>query len=199
MAIQQLMLAQKIVAAGGAVTFDPSKKGTDAVLSGGNNTLTTSSGTAQALATTGYMTGKLYFEVLCNAVANSRVVGISRTGGSTNLDSDLGQEAGEYGWYSNGNSYFAGSFGAVSGAGFGAGDVVGVAVDFALRRMWIHVNGTYITGNPATNTSPIVTYASGLGTIYAAASVTAGTDSLTLRTAAGSFTYSIPSGFSAYG
>ncbi len=193
------MLPQRIVSGGAGATWDPAKKGTDAVLSSGNTILTTSGVTAQALATSGYTTGKYYFEVLCNAAANPRCVGLSRTGGVTGLSSDLGQEAGEYAWHSSGNSYFAGSFGAVSGAGFGAGDVVGVAVDFGLRRMWISVNGTYITGNPATNTSPIVTYASGLGTMFAAASVTGGTDSLTLRTASGSFSHAIPSGFAAYG
>ncbi|MGP1678834.1 MAG: hypothetical protein ACTS6J_16970, partial [Burkholderiales bacterium] len=106
--IQQIMIAQKAAVVTGSVTFDPSKKGAYALLSGGNNNLGSSSATAQALATAGYSTGKYYFEVLCSGAVNSRSVGISRTGGAVDYDSDLGQEAGEYGWYSNGNSYFAG-------------------------------------------------------------------------------------------
>lgn len=185
---------------GGGATFDPLKKGTNALLSAGNTTLKTSSGgTSQALATSGYTVGSYYFEVKHNAAANVRVVGLSRSGGATGLNTDLGQEAGEYGWASFGGSYFAGTAWGVSGPTVGAGDVVGVAVNFSTRRMWISVNGVWITGNPATNTSPIVTYASGLGTMYAAASVTEPVDSLTLRTKAADFSYSIPSGFSEYG
>ena len=197
MAVQSLMIAQRIVAAsGGGTTFDPAKKGANAVLSSSNSVLDTSSSTATALTVAGYTTGKHYFEFLVNLHTDQMYIGIARAGGATDLNSDLGQEAGEYSWASSGNSYFAGSFGAVSGTAYGAGDAVGVAVDFALRRLWIHVNGTYIRGNPSTNTTPIVTYVTGLGTIFAAASVSATSDRVTCRLPA-DFGYSIPTGFTA--
>ncbi len=186
-----------VVASGGGTTFDPAKKGADAVLSNANSRLETSGATTTALTVAGYTTGKHYFEFLCAAASTAGMsIGIARAGGSTQLATDLGQEAGEYGWYFNGNSYFAGSFGSVSGAAYGNGDVVGVAVDFGLRRLWIHVNGTYITGNPSTNTSPIVTYPTGLGTIFAGASLANQGDSVTCRLPA-DFGYSIPTGFTA--
>lgn len=203
MAVQSLMIAQRVVAAsGGGATFDPSKKGGGAVLSSSDSVLdhsgSPSFSAATALTVAGYTTGKHYFEFLVNLYGGGTTIfiGISRTGGSTDLNTDLGQEAGEYGWAATGASYFAGSFGAVSGATYGAGDVVGVAVDFGLRRLWIHVNGTYITGNPSTNTSPIVTYATGLGTMFAAASVTSTAERVTCRLPA-AFGYSIPTGFTA--
>ena len=195
----QIMIAQRITSGGGAVTFDPAKKGVDAVLSGGNLTLNAATATATALATAGYTTGSRYWEFLCSAKNIYSCFGIARVGGATNLNTDLGQEAGEYAWGGFGGSYFAGTSWGVSGPAINAGDVVGIAVNFNTRRMWVHVNGTYITGNPSTNTGPIVTYASGLGTIYAAASVVSPGDTVVFRPDAGAFSYPIPTGFSAYG
>lgn len=182
-----------------AVTFDPAKKGADIVLSSGNlRSLHPSGGGQQVLSTAGYSSGKRYFEMLCNAVGGVACVGFARAGGATDLESDLGQEAGEYGWYYNGSSYFAGSFGAVSGLSFTTGSVIGVAIDFGTRRAWWRVNGTWIgSGNPAAGTGQQVTYASGLGTIYAAVSGNTGSE-FTARFRAADITGSIPSGFSAW-
>ena len=195
---------RQVVAVALNVTWDPAKKGAGVALSSGNNLATAGAGaTGQVLSTTGYTAGKYYWEVVVGGPANQqRSVGLSRTGGAISLDTDLGQEAGEYGWYCNNsgssNSYFAGAFGAFTGANYTTGDVIGMAVDFTLRRIWWHINGVYVSGNPATGTTPRVTYATGLGTMYAAASSDAGGD-MRLRTKAADFTYPIPAGFTQYG
>lgn len=187
------------VAAGGVVTLDPAKKGTGAALSGGNLTIAVAGGTAStALATVGYTTGKRYFEALVNSAGSWVGVGFSRVGGSVGYDSDLGQEPGEYAMTNGGLSYFAGAYGGVGGATYGAGDVIGVAIDFANRRAWWSKNGTFMAGNPGAGTGMMVTYASGLGTIFAALQTTSG-GSLTARFAASDLAYAVPSGFSAYG
>lgn len=150
------------------------------------------------LSTVGYTTGKRYFEVSVDALGTIASIGVSRAGAPADYTSDLGQEAGEYGWYHSGNSYFAGAFGGVTGASFAAGDVVGVAVDFGTRRVWWRINGTWIgSGNPAAGTGQQVTYATGLGTIFAAVSANDGAR-LTLRTKSSEFSGSIPTGFSAW-
>lgn len=198
---QAIMLAQGAATGGGGtvVTWDAAKKSAEAVLSGGALTLKTSNGVAAALSTLGHTTGKRYFEVVCDVSESSQIcVGIARAGGTTNLSTDVGQEAGEYGWHGSGNSYFAGSFGALSGGAIATGTVVGIAVDFTNRRLWISINGAWVVGNPATGTTPAVTYASGLGTIFAATSVVSPNDQITARFNSG-FSYAIPTGFSAWG
>lgn len=195
---QQILSALGAAASGGVVTLDPAKKGTGAVLSGGNMVLSVPGGTGMtALATVGHTTGKRYFEAIVNSTGAWVGIGFSRVGGAADFNSDLGQENGEYAMTNGGLSYFAGSFGGVSGVSYTNGDVVGVAIDFSTRRAWWSKNGTFMAGNPAAGTGQMVTYATGLGTIFAAVQGTSGA-SITARFAAGALAYAPPSGFFAY-
>lgn len=200
---QQILMALAASAAGGTSTWDPTKRSTNVALSSGDRMAEMASLTGTVLSTNGFTTSKRYFEVYVDLYASGAggfpLVGIARSGGSTDLDSDLGQDAGEYGWAYNGNSYFAGAFGGVTGLTFTTGDTVKVAVDFATRRVWWGVNGSWVgSGNPAAGTGQQVTFATGLGTIYAAVSGRSG-NRLQSRLNAGELAYSPPSGFSAWG
>lgn len=188
-----------LAAPAASITFDPTKKGASAALSGGNLTMTVSASSPnEALATSGYTTGKRYFEMYVSTAGVIRAVGISSAGGSTSYDTDLGQEAGEYAMRGDGNSYFAGSYGGTVGPTYTAGDVIGVAIDHSTRKVWWAKNNTWMAGNPAAGTGAMVTYATGLGTIFAAAQGFSGTV-IVARFAAADQSYSPPSGFSAYG
>lgn len=196
---QQILIAVGGVGGGSVITLDPLKKGSGAVLSAGNLTLGVSGVTGMtALSTAGYTSGKRYFEAAIFSVGTWAAVGFSRAGSPADYNTDLGQEAGEYGMTKGGMSYFAGSFGGVSGSSFSSGDVIGVALDFDTRMAWWSKNGTFMSGNPAAGTGAMVTYASGLGTIFAALQGTGGA-SITAKFSSSDLVYTPPTGFIAYG
>ena len=187
------------VAPGATVTLDPAKKGASGALSGGDLILTVdASGTpSTCLATTGYTTGKRYFEVRVDAFGNVPRVGVAKATSSTSFGVGLGGEAGQWGYEGYGDLYTNGAGTTYFGPTFANGDILGISIDFGTRRLWVAINNTQVQGSPAAGTSPLVTYSSGLGTMYGAVS---GNNSsiVTARFKAADFTYSPPAGFSAY-
>ena len=91
----------------------------------------------------------------------------------------------------------------VGGAGFGATEVVGTVLMYALDidagKLWHGRNGTWRnSGNPGAGTGHSFTISA--GTWYPAASIyDATTSKIRLRTKTADFSHSVPSGFSAWG
>ncbi len=158
--------------------------------------------------------GKLYFEIKAQAVANASnigIIGISNDyiegwdmnlgGGSSSLgtfyDGVTGKGAGV--WGNNGAQVK--NYTVVNTATFTAtavNDVYGFAVDFATGKAWVHKNGTYASsGDPAAGTNAWISGIAGR-TFIAASIFTGATNTWRLNAGASAFTYTAPSGFSAW-
>lgn len=75
------------------------------------------------------------------------------------------------------------------------GDVVGYAIDFDAHKVWISLNGTWLTGDPSTNTSPI---SSSLATAYYYIGISGESGSaanMTIRARDADLQYPKPTGF----
>jgi hypothetical protein len=176
---------------GSTETLDPLKKAPNLILSNGN---LTASGASCGLSVTGKSAGKFYFEMRydSNSSGFSRLhaVGVSRN--LVSLTTDLGQEAGEYGYRTDGYKYLSGSYINV-GVSYNVGDVVGCAVDISNLKIWWSKNGLWLqSGDPALDLNPMGTLTTGL--YYAA--IQMGSDSFcTMRFNHATCSYSPPSGF----
>lgn len=183
-----------------AVTWNPSDKSTAVLLSSGNLVARGSAAGSwySVRATTSKSSGKFYFECLIT------------TGGGTGLDvmiglSDAamnvatqytGNTTGSYGYYKlNGNKYNNAS-GVAYGSAYTENDVISVAVDMTAGKLWWAKNGTWIaSGDPAAGTNAAFTGLS--GSLFPAVSFFQ--DSIvTGRFKSSSFSYTVPSGFSAW-
>jgi len=163
-------------------------------LSNGNLTVSTSSPTP-AVGTFAMTSGKWYWEVTLTTAANPRV-GVYNIGAAS--PANLGGTAN--GWaiinapsrvYHNGATTSYGSF---SGA---SGNIVMVAYDADLGRIWYGENGTWFaSGNPATNSNPSQTSVTGTA-IVPASSSGLGSNVHDCNFGQRSFSYQAPSGFKA--
>lgn len=178
------------------VTLDPARKGTFALLSNGNMTLSSSdAGSQRAGSTVGRTTGKWYFEMRLDSgqLAGSPALGIQLTSGS--WTGDITSIAA---YRSQGARYFEGAFLYPWGAACAESDVMMAAFDLDAKKAWFGRNGTWQeSGDPATGANPMGVYtASGEITpvIQVQGSIVA-----TVRFASASFTYAPPVGFSAWG
>jgi hypothetical protein len=185
---------------GGAVTWNPNDKSGSISLSNADLTaqLTSGGGTSRnARATLSRSTGKHYFEVVVDATAGKNVwIGIALA--THVLDTDwLGRKSAD-GWsyyafsgqkYNNGNATYGNSY--------ITGDVIGVAVDLDAGKIWWAKNNTWqASGDPANGTGAAYTNVS--GEIFPALTLYDLNDQLTARFKSADFTYTPPSGFSAW-
>ena len=85
-----------------------------------------------------------------------------------------------------------------TGVDFTVDDVIGIAFDASLNRLWFSVNGTFISGgDPASNLNPVFTDVS--GTLFPMVSrANNGSWKITARFDESRFTFAIPAGFDAY-
>lgn len=188
------------------VTWD-SATVTAVTLSGGNlvatNTGTTSANQgAHVISTSGKTTGKYYFEITWSAITTGINLGIGiGTTASTYTNMGNGGTTGVELYRTNSVWSNGSSIATFSGGSYGAGQVVGVAVDLDNRRIWFRLapsgnwndNATY---NPATNVGgltipagtmvPFVTFGGTSGAIN---------NVVTANFGASSFTGAVPSGF----
>jgi hypothetical protein len=85
---------------------------------------------------------------------------------------------------------------------FTYGDRIGLAFDTATKELWVSVNGSYVSGDPAAGTSPSATLTATGPFRFAMSNYDcaspAGTYVYTMYPSAATFTYSPPSGFTAY-
>lgn len=106
-------------------------------------------------ATLGRSSGKYYFEVLVIATGTDPRIGIATDSAGTSgylLGDDIES------WAIQSNGFF--KHGGALGAGaitWGINDVISIAVDLDLGRVWYGVNGVWSNGDPSTNTTPTYT------------------------------------------
>lgn len=85
---------------------------------------------------------------------------------------------------------------------FATGDRIGIAFDVTSRKLWFSKNGTWISGDPATDTSPTMTLAGGTVFYFTvgaySCSIASGTYQYEIYPSAASQNYAAPSGFSTY-
>lgn len=188
-----------------AVTWNSSDKHADIVLSNGGLTasLAGASGTSSRAvrATQGKSSGKWYFEIVIDTYGGSTpysLTGIGQSSPSLTSSYFPGSGANDYGYEQTGYKYNNAS-GSAYGGGLPEGNVLGVIVDLDNGKIWWSVNDTVQGGgDPASGTSPAY---SGIaaGTYYPMSSLYTGNNhQLTARFSTGDFSYSPPSGFSAW-
>lgn len=180
-----------------AVTWNPADKGADIVLSGSNLIASgTSMPTQQTVrATASKASGLYYFEVKVDAGGNDFVmVGITTSALATN--DYIGNNATSYGYFGvNGQKYNAG--GAAYGDTFTTAAVIGVAVNFTTGKIWFAKNNVWqASGDPVAGTNEAFSGVS--GTYFPGLSMFTDTYQATARFKAADFTYSPPTGFSAW-
>ncbi len=184
-----------------AVTWNPSDKSTDITLSSGNLTATRASGTTAyrgVRATSGKAdTGKGYFEVYISAMESGGYITLGIGTASATLTGYVGSDAYGWGYYGaeGGKKLNNGSLTAY-GTNFAQTDVVGVA--FNNGKIWFAKNNTW-NGDPAADTGAAFTGIT--GTVFpmvALYDASAPVDAVVGRFKLSSFSYSPPSGFSAW-
>lgn len=192
--ILNLMLANAVPASGGTpATWDPLKLGSGTTLSNSNRT-SASTGNTSDLATGGKASGKWYMEITKDSGATV-LVGVGNT--SAGRASFPGQDANGWAVYSsNGNKYNSGS-GSAYGSSYTNGDIIMVALDRDNGKVWMGKNGTWFnSGDPAAGTNAAFT---GLtGTLYILGGGDAGARQMTGNWGQAAFSYTPPSGFSAW-
>ncbi len=183
--------------AGSTVTWNPSDTQGGITLSNGNLTATRTAGSSgRTRATVGVSSGKYYFEVRADLVsASSGIWGVGVANLAQSNGAFIGGDANSWAYYNDGKKYNLSASGVAFGATFTTADVIGIAYDMTLGRIWFAKNNTWqASGDPANNTSPAFT---GLtGTLYPCYTPYLTTNAGTARFAYTSWTYSAPSGFS---
>ena len=174
----------------------------DIALSNSNRTATKggSNATRSARGITGISaTGSGYFEVLMQGTettSNFRLVGIAQSG--TSLTSFPGGDAVSWGYYEQTGNKYTNNSPTAYGSTYTNGDVIQVA--FNNGSVWFGKNNTWQnSGNPAANTGAAFTGIT--GTLYPMISLYKGVAPVHIATGrfkTADFTYSPPSGFSAW-
>lgn len=190
------------VAAAGPVTWNPSDKSADISLSGSNLVATrVANGAAyrsvRANVSKAY-TGQGYFEIVITTMgAGAPYIMLGIATGSAALSNHVGVDV--YGWsyYGQDGKKFTNAAGSAYGSAFAQGAVIGVA--FNNGKVWFAENNTW-NGDPAAGTGEAF---SGItGTIFPMVSLYDGVggevDVVTGKFKSSDFTYSPPSGFSAW-
>jgi hypothetical protein len=196
MGAQQLLASYGGAPASAYAALNPSDKAANVALSGSNLVATGSAASAGIVRSVQTITGKKYFEMVftANGTGSGALIAAGVANGSHTLTASLGFTNAN-GWGFWGNSGFGARHNSVTAISSSsvAGDVFGFAVDVPNTRMWIRKNGTWLQGDPATNTSPIWTNLS--GTLYAAACPWNVSSVVTARFDPATFGNSAPSGF----
>ena len=159
----------------------------------------------------GKSTGKWYTEWVCNALnsANASANGACFVSGYTQ-DKYINENVSLTGWCLpyvqngwTGRIENAGTTFVAYRTAHAATNVIGAAIDLTNRKLWWRLNGTWQGGgDPATDTSPSVTWVTAGKTWYPGIGLDEGASgsrpSYTWRSDSSSFTGSIPTGYTAY-
>jgi hypothetical protein len=122
--------------------LNPSAKGASITLSN-NNLMASASSNGAVLALTGKSSGKPYYEVYVNSVSSSAEAGLAVGSANTSgFPGSNGGVAGAFGWNSGGFLRWSGATG-YAPASYGAGDVLGFAVDLGAMTVDLYKNNVY--------------------------------------------------------
>jgi hypothetical protein len=196
------------IAGGGAsvptVTLDSANKHADLTLSGGDLTVTKSAaGSAHRMVrgTLGKFSGKWYFEVRVNTdTPGSRLYFVGLSDVDDPLTNHVGQSALSVGIYGNAGEVYRSAGSAGSFGSYTVGDVIGVAYCADSGKVWFAKNNTWLnSGDPANDKARML--ADNKAGWRPAISIYEGSSgvSLTARFKTSDFSYTPPTGFSAWG
>jgi hypothetical protein len=184
--------------AGGGVysTLNPADSAAGFTFSNGNLTWSNSTNTQVTRSTTSKTTGKWYFETRVDNVTGSLRTGIANS--SLSLSGSFGLDANGVAVLSTGQLAFNYStlcnFSAVS-----AGDIIGVAFDVPNSLIYFSVNGTWqCSGNPSAGSGGYSISMTGPYFATNATGTVSGARGATVNFGKTAFSYSIPTGFSAW-
>ena len=172
------------------VTWNPADRNASVGLSNGDLTMTANAADVAVRGTIGRSSGKLYFETRVDAASGgSNDIGVMTAAASLANGWWVGRDSYGYGYAGTGNILTANT--STPGAPtFGAGDMIGVAVDLTAGRIWWSKNGVW-TGNPIAGTGGRAITA---GTYFPAASGASGAVN-TANFGASAFASAVPRGF----
>jgi hypothetical protein len=175
---------------GAATTWNPADKAADIVLTNGNLTAGSTSGSFESVrGTTSKSSGKWYFEMGIVNTVNSWAAGVASA--TANISTYLGSDTQAFVRFYNGDVYNNNSVLASQTPSFGS---LMVAVDLDADKIWFGQNGVW-AGDPAAGTGGL---AMTLGTVFPGGTMKQG-DTLTLCTTTGSLAYTVPTGFTVWG
>jgi hypothetical protein len=177
-----------------ATTWNPADKHADITLANGNLRVTSSSSTYRAVrATQSATAGKWYYEHTITAKGGiNPVTGIGRA--AAPLDNYVGATTDSWGYSAGGDCWYNAISQAVY-ATYGAGNIIGVALDLAAGKIWFSKNGAW-NGDPVAGTGQA--FSGVTGTVLPMVSTANTADQLDTNFGAAGFTYAIPSGYQAW-
>lgn len=182
-----------------AVTWNPSDKDADITLSGSNLIASANAMATQGSlrATLGRSSGLYYFETRIDTAGNAFVLVGAAKASFVVTNDYLGNTIDSVGYFGVDGTRFWNGSALAYGTAFTAGDVIGVAINFTSGKIWFAKNNTWQnSGDPVAGTGEAL---SGLsGEYFPALSFFTNTYQATGRFKTASFTYSPPTGFSAW-
>ena len=176
-------------------TWNPDDKVAAVLLLNGNLTASGTADSWDAVRSTDSKTdGKWYWEVTVHDIpAGTILIGIGTSSETLTYPGDTSQGRGYYNL--NGNIYHSTNI--AYGDSYLAGDVIGVALDLDVGKMWWSKNGVWQdSGNPVIGANPA--YANVFGTFFAMIGLRKPGQSMTANFGTTSFQYTTPSGFLPY-
>jgi hypothetical protein len=190
------------------VTLNPSDKSSLITLSGGDLIALRATGStswAGVRATAARSSGKHYFEMKNNAngaTNGSMIIGLATISAPLTYP---GAISGNYGFQTNDLSthnvgkYTGGSYASSSYTNGTASDTSCIAVDLDAGKIWFRIagRGTWMTGDPATGTTPTFTFTPGT-TMYPMAGLFSNPMQITANFGGTAFADTPPSGFGAW-
>ena len=148
-------------------TWNPSDKGSNVALSGGDLTITTS-GNGKVRSTIGKTSGKWYWEVTTVSVSSYYSNGLANA--TSVLTLQPGNDVNSSGYSSAGGQVFCLTVSVATGATYTAGDVMGMAMDADAHTMaWYKNNVLQFTSTLAQTPTGALFASSGGGTAVATA------------------------------
>lgn len=189
---------------GAATTWNQFDKASNAVLSGGDLTLTNNAGSPRACARSMASLAanqKCYYEIVINTLGFSILVGFANssesltafTGTSSPTNAGATSEGGTYFDTDSANAGFT----TLPSAAI-AGDTICVALDSSVNKIWFRKNNgiwnNSAPADPATNTGGL-DFTIQAGSVFAIGDAGDNSDSLTAKFASASWTFTAPSGF----
>jgi|ERR1035437_4016621 hypothetical protein len=180
-------------------TWNPSDKGSNISLSGGNLSAAGATAYNSVRATLAHSTGKWYWENKITANSGNTQQGGFGTAAML-LTNYVGSTSKSCGAGPDGTTYVTGITNTPSlGVSWTVNDVMNFAVDLDAGKIWCGKNGTWVaSGNPGTGANPWCTFTPPL-TLFPAYSANNSSNSETANFGATAFANTVPSGFLGWG